>query len=59
MPTIRDLTPEEQEVISLIWDYLPKVKGDDERVSTVIGSKTKLGLVRTLRHMLTTNSNVD
>ena len=44
-------TPAEQDVIDAFWDALPKVLAHPDRRYTGWGSKTKVGLVATVKRL--------
>ena len=46
------LTAEDQKIVDLLWDYLKKDPDHKDWRMTGFGSKTKLGLVRSIRYVV-------
>jgi hypothetical protein len=44
-------------VAALLWDYLRKDSEHKNRRQTGVGTKTKLGLLRTIKHTIATASS--
>lgn len=44
-------TATEQDIIDAFWDSLPKVPGHSDRRMTGWGSKTKIGLIATVKRL--------
>lgn len=45
---MRPLTPREEKLVELLWDYLKKCPEHEDRRQTSYGTKTKVGLVNTI-----------